>query len=77
MTTTKELALNKVEAKLLALESDKNRIRNNLAMGLSAGVTIKEEYSIIERLEQETKIYSYILQSINKELNYKRDDRTI
>tara|TARA_R110000765_G_scaffold111258_1_gene202946 strand:+ start:149 stop:373 length:225 start_codon:yes stop_codon:yes gene_type:complete len=73
----KQLAINKVEAKLLALDMDKKRIRNNLSMGLSAGVTIKEEYSIIERLEQETKIYEYILQSINKELNYERYDRTI
>tara|TARA_R110000737_G_C14283982_1_gene432825 strand:- start:86 stop:310 length:225 start_codon:yes stop_codon:yes gene_type:complete len=73
----KQLALNKVEAKLLALDMDKKRIRNNLAMGISTGVTIKEEYSIIERLEQETKIYEYILQSINKELNYERYDRTI
>ncbi len=56
---------------------DKKRIRNNLAMGVSAGVTIKEEYGIIERLEQETKIYEYILQSINKELNYERHDRII
>ena len=73
----KQLAINKVEAKLLALDMDKKRIRNNLAMGISTGVTIKEEYSIIERLEQETKIYEYILQSINKELNYERYDRTI
>ncbi len=73
----KELAINKIEAKLSALEMDSKRIRNNLAMGLSAGVTIEEEYSIIERLEQETKIYKYILNSINKELNYERDDRTI
>ena len=73
----KQLAINKVEAKLLALDMDKKRIRNNLSMGLSAGVTIKEEYSIIERLEQETKIYEYILGSINKELNYERHDRTI
>ena len=73
----KQLAINKVEAKLLALDMDKKRIRNNLAMGVSAGVTIKEEYGIIERLDQETKIYEYILQSINKELNYERYDRTI
>jgi|TARA_R110000765_G_scaffold77162_1_gene151676 hypothetical protein len=73
----KQLAINKVEAKLLALDMDKKRIRNNLAMGISTGVTIKEEYSIIERLEQETKIYEYILGSINKELNYERHDRTI
>ena len=73
----KQLAINKVEAKLLALDMDKKRIRNNLSMGLSAGVTIKEEYGIIERLDQETKIYEYILQSINKELNYERYDRTI
>ena len=32
---------------------------------------------LIERLEQETKIYEYILGSINKELNYERHDRTI
>ena len=77
MNEIKQSAINKVEAKMLTLEMDKRRIRNNLAKGLSAGVTIKEEYSIIERLEQETKIYEYILDSINQQPDYKRDDRII
>ena len=71
----KKLALNKVEAKILALEMDRKRIINNLASGITAGVTLEEEYSILERLEQETKIYEYILGSINKELNYDRHER--
>ena len=65
--TMKQKAQDKIEAKIYALEFEVRKLHGELAMGLSAGVTIKESYGIVENLNKELKIYEYILEQLNKQ----------
>ena len=62
----KQKAQDKIEAKIYALEFEVRKLHGELAMGLSPGVTIREGYSTIEKINDDIKIYQYILRQINK-----------
>lgn len=66
MRDLKQLASNKIEAKIYAMTFERQKLNGELAMGLSAGVTIKEGYSVLERLNDDLEVYEFILKSINK-----------
>ena len=57
-------ALNKIEAKLLSLEFEIDKLHNQLSMGLTAGITIEETKHLIDGLHKEKKLFKYILESI-------------
>ena len=48
----KQEALNKIEAKLLSLEFEIDKLHNQLSMGLTAGITIEETKHLIDGLHK-------------------------
>ena len=60
----KQEAINKIEAKLLSLKFEVDKLRNQLSMGLTAGVTIEETKDLIDGLSKERKLFTYILEQI-------------
>ena len=60
----KQEAINKIEAKLLSLKFEVDKLRNQLSMGLTAGVTIEETKDLIDGLSKERKLFNYILEQI-------------
>jgi len=62
----KQEAINKIEAKLLSLNFEVDKLRNQLSMGLTAGITIQETKDLIDGLSKERKLFKYILEQINK-----------
>ena len=60
----KQEAINKIEAKLLSLKFEVDKLQNQLSMGLTAGVTIEETKDLIDGLHKEKKLFRYILESI-------------
>ena len=62
----KQEAINKIEAKLLSLKFEVDKLQNQLSMGLTAGVTIEETKDLIDGLSKERKLFTYILEQINK-----------
>ena len=62
----KKEAINKIEAKLLSLKFEVDKLQNQLSMGLTAGVTIEETKDLIDGLSKERKLFTYILEQINK-----------
>ena len=62
----KQQAKNKIEAKIYSLEFEVRKLNNQVSMSISPGVTIKETYDIIERLNNEIKINQYILEQLIK-----------
>ena len=65
--TMKQEAKDKIEAKIFSIHFEIRKLHGELAMGISAGVTIKESYGIVENLNKELKIYEYILEQLNKQ----------
>ena len=61
----KQQAKNKIEAKIYALEFEIRRLNNEVSMGIAPGVTIKETYDTIDRLNNEIRIHQYILKQLN------------
>ena len=62
----KQEAINKIEAKLLSLKFEVDKLQNELSMGLTAGITIEETKDLIDGLSKERKLFKYILEQINK-----------
>ena len=62
----KQQAINKIEAKLLSLKFEVDKLRNQLSMGLTAGITIEETKDLIDGLSKERKLFKYILEQLNK-----------
>ena len=60
----KQEAINKIEAKLLSLNFEVDKLRNQLSMGLTAGITIQETKDLIDGLSKERKLFRYILEQI-------------
>ena len=60
----KQEAINKIEAKLLSLKFEVDKLQNQLSMGLTAGVTIEETKDLIDGLSKERKLFKYILEQI-------------
>mgnify|MGYP003627959784 CR=1 FL=1 len=60
------LAKSKVEAKCFSILFERKRLHGELAMGLSAGVSIKEGYDVLDRLGEDLKVYQYILECLKK-----------
>jgi hypothetical protein len=60
----KQEAINKIEAKLLSLKFEVDKLRNQLSMGLTAGITIEETKDLIDGLSKERKLFTYILEQI-------------
>ena len=60
----KQEAINKIEAKLLSLKFEVDKLQNQLSMGLTAGITIEETKDLIDGLHKEKKLFRYILESI-------------
>lgn len=60
----KQEAINKIEAKLLSLKFEVDKLQNQLSMGLTAGVTIEETKDLIDGLSKERKLFTYILEQI-------------
>ena len=60
----KQEAINKIEAKLLSLNFEIDKLQNQLSMGLTAGVTIEETKDLIDGLSKERKLFIYILEQI-------------
>ena len=60
----KKEAINKIEAKLLSLKFEVDKLQNQLSMGLTAGVTIEETKDLIDGLSKERKLFTYILEQI-------------
>ena len=57
-------AINKIEAKLLSLNFEIDKLQNELSMGLTAGITIEETKDLIDGLSKERKLFKYILEQI-------------
>ena len=57
-------AINKIEAKLLSLNFEIDKLQNELSMGLTAGITIEETKDLIDGLSKERKLFTYILEQI-------------
>ena len=64
MRDLNQLAINKVDSKLRILSFEKAELQRDLAMGISCGVTIKEGYSIIDKINDDLKVYEYILNKL-------------
>jgi len=60
----KQEAINKIEAKLLSLNFEVDKLQNQLSMGLTAGITIEETKDLIDGLSKERKLFRYILEQI-------------
>ena len=60
----KQEAINKIEAKLLSLNFEIDKLQNQLSMGLTAGITIEETKDLIDGLSKERKLFTYILEQI-------------
>ena len=60
----KQEAINKIEAKLLSLKFEVDKLQNELSMGLTAGITIEETKDLIDGLSKERKLFNYILEQI-------------
>ena len=60
----KQEAINKIEAKLLSLKFEIDKLQNELSMGLTAGITIEETKDLIDGLSKERKLFTYILEQI-------------
>ena len=60
----KQEAINKIEAKLLSLKFEVDKLQNQLSMGLTAGITIEETKDLIDGLSKERKLFNYILEQI-------------
>jgi hypothetical protein len=60
----KQEAINKIEAKLLSLKFEVDKLQNELSMGLTAGITIEETKDLIDGLSKERKLFTYILEQI-------------
>jgi len=60
----KQEAINKIEAKLLSLNFEVDKLQNQLSMGLTAGITIQETKDLIDGLSKERKLFRYILEQI-------------
>jgi hypothetical protein len=60
----KQEAINKIEAKLLSLKFEVDKLQNQLSMGLTAGITIEETKDLIDGLSKERKLFTYILEQI-------------
>lgn len=60
----KQEAINKIEAKLLSLKFEVDKLQNQLSMGLTAGITIEETKDLIDGLHKEKKLFRYILEII-------------
>ena len=60
----KQEAIDKIEAKLLSLRFEVDKLQNELSMGLTAGVTIEETKDLIDGLSKERKLFKYILEQI-------------
>ena len=60
----KQEAINKIEAKLLSLKFEVDKLQNQLSMGLTAGITIEETKHLIDGLHKEKKLFRYILEII-------------
>ena len=60
----KKEAINKIEAKLLSLKFEVDKLQNQLSIGLTAGVTIEETKHLIDGLSKERKLFNYILEQI-------------
>ena len=60
----KQQAINKIEAKLLSLKFEVDKLQNELSMGLTAGITIEETKDLIDGLSKERKLFTYILEQI-------------
>ena len=60
----KQEAIDKIEAKLLSLRFEVDKLQNELSMGLTAGVTIEETKDLIDGLSKERKLFNYILEQI-------------
>ena len=60
----KQEAINKIEAKLLSLKFEVDKLRNQLSMGLTSGITIEETKDLIDGLSKERKLFNYILEQI-------------
>ena len=60
----KQEAINKIEAKLLSLKFEVDKLQNELSMGLTAGITIEETKHLIDGLSKERKLFTYILEQI-------------
>ena len=60
----KQEAINKIEAKLLSLKFEVDKLQNHLSMGLTAGITIEETKYLIDGLSKERKLFTYILEQI-------------
>ena len=60
----KQEAINKIEAKILLLKFEVDKLQNQLSMGLTAGVTIEETKHLIDGLSKERKLFNYILEQI-------------
>ena len=61
----KQQAKNKIEAKIYSLKFEIQKLNNEVSMGISPGVTIKETYDTIDRLNSEIRIHQYILKQLN------------
>ena len=60
----KKEAIDKIEAKLLSLKFEVDKLQNELSMGLTAGITIEETKDLIDGLSKERKLFTYILEQI-------------
>ena len=60
----KQEAINKIEAKLLSLKFEVDKLQNQLSIGLTAGITIEETKDLIDGLSKERKLFTYILEQI-------------
>ena len=60
----KKEAIDKIEAKLLSLKFEVDKLQNQLSMGLTAGITIEETKHLIDGLSKERKLFTYILEQI-------------
>ena len=60
----KQEAIDKIEAKLLSLRFEVDKLQNELSMGLTAGITIEETKDLIDGLSKERKLFKYILEQI-------------
>ena len=64
MRDLNQLAIDKVDSKLRILLFERAELHRDLAMGISCGVTIKEGYSIIEKINDDLEVYEHILKKL-------------
>ena len=66
MRDIEQLAINKIKAKVYTLAFEIGKLHGELASGVSAGVTIKEGYDVLDKANDDLQVYKYILTKLNK-----------